>query len=180
MNIVKGLLYTIIALIVIFVVGGLLLPQQRHVERSVVISATPADVFQKVSNPRSFNQWSPWAKIDPNTAFTFTGPESGKGSGLTWMSDNPNVGSGSWMITDTVENQTVKMELDFGNQGKSSSSFELKKEGSVTRITWGFDMDTGMNPVNRWIGMVVDKWIGADYEKGLSDLKALIEQGDKQ
>jgi uncharacterized protein YndB with AHSA1/START domain len=176
MKILKGLFYIIVTLILLFVVIGFFLPQQQHVEREIVISASPAEIFQKINDPKSFNQWSPWAEIDPNTDYTYVGPESGKGAGMTWSSENPNVGSGSWMITESKLNQTIKVDLDFGSEGKATSFYDLKLEGEGTRITWGFDMDAGMNPMNRWFGLMMDKWIGADYEKGLAKLKTLIEQ----
>ena len=44
-----------------------------------------------------------------------------------------------------------------------------------TKITWGFDSDLGMNPIARWMGLMFDSWIGADYETGLANLKNLVE-----
>ena len=44
-----------------------------------------------------------------------------------------------------------------------------------TEVTWGFETDLGMNPVGRWMGLMMDSWIGADYEAGLARLKALVE-----
>lgn len=174
MNILKVVFLSIIGLMVTFVVVGMFLPQTRHVERSAVIVATPSEVFQQINNPKSFNQWSPWAKLDPNAQYTFVGPESGKGAGMTWSSNNKGVGSGSWMIRDVTENEHVTMDLDFG-QGGASSTFDLKPEGVGTQIIWGFDMDMGMNPMLRWFGLMMENWVGADYEKGLTDLKLLVE-----
>ncbi len=171
----KGLFYTIIGLTLAFLIVGYLLPQQRLVERSIVISAPVAEVYQQINSPKSFNQWSPWAKLDPNMQFNYVGPESGKGSSMTWFSANEAVGSGSWMITDVIENEHLAIDLEFTGQGKSASSFDLKPEGVGTQVTWGFVMDAGMNPMHRWFGLMMDSWVGADYEKGLSDLKILME-----
>ncbi len=176
MKILKGLFYIIVIVILLFVVGGFFLPQEQHVEREIVISAPPSEVFKNIDDPKAFNQWSPWVKIDPDTKYTYIGPESGVGAGMTWSSDNPNVGTGSWIITETKSNETIKVDLDFGSEGTATSFYDLKPEGEGTRITWGFDMDAGMNPMNRWFGLMMDKWIGADYEKGLANLKALVEQ----
>jgi hypothetical protein len=35
----------------------------------------------------------------------------------------------------------------------------------------------GVNPVGRWMGLMMDRWVGADYERGLANLKALVEGG---
>ena len=33
----------------------------------------------------------------------------------------------------------------------------------------------GARPAGRWLGLMMDNWVGADYERGLSNLKALVE-----
>ena len=43
-------------------------------------------------------------------------------------------------------------------------------------MTWAFDSAHGFNPFKRWLGLLFDRMIGADYEKGLAKLKALLEQ----
>lgn len=176
MRILKTIFFTIVVIILLFVLGAFFLPQHIHVERDTVISASPEQVYAYVNNPKSFNTWSPWARLDPATQYIYTGPESGSGSGMTWTSENQNVGSGSWKITDAVENESIKMALEFGGQGGATAVFNLAPEENATRITWGFDMDAGFNPLNRWFGLMMDNWIGADYEKGLTNLKEIVEQ----
>jgi hypothetical protein len=45
-------------------------------------------------------------------------------------------------------------------------------------VTWGFDCDLGTNPIMRYVGLMFDQWIGADYEKGLAKLKEVMEQSN--
>jgi hypothetical protein len=33
-----------------------------------------------------------------------------------------------------------------------------------------------MNPMARWMGLMFDRWIGADYEAGLAKLKQVAER----
>jgi hypothetical protein len=33
----------------------------------------------------------------------------------------------------------------------------------------------GMNPVGRYMGLMMDRWVGGDYERGLLQLKAQVE-----
>ena len=35
----------------------------------------------------------------------------------------------------------------------------------------------GMNPMGRWMGLMMDGMVGADYDQGLANLKALVEAG---
>ena len=44
-----------------------------------------------------------------------------------------------------------------------------------TGVTWGFKTEL-KGAMERWFGLLFDRWIGADYEKGLAKLKALVEK----
>ena len=53
---------------------------------------------------------------------------------------------------------------------------DLKPEGNQTQVTWGFESELGLNPMSRWMGLMMDNWVGGDYERGLVNLKTLVEQ----
>jgi hypothetical protein len=72
------------------------------VTRSVEIATPPSAVFALVGDLRRFNEWSPWADIDPETVFTFTGPIDGVGQTLNWESKDERVGTGSMSIAAAV------------------------------------------------------------------------------
>lgn len=176
MRFIKRFLLTLVVLALLFLIVGFFLPQQQHVERSITIAAPAAAIYQHVASPRAFTQWSPWSNIDPDMVTEFSGPESGKGAAMTWKSDHPNVGSGSSTITGAVENQKLDFVLDFDGEGGGTSFFKLAPATDGTQVTWGFDADMGNNPMMRWFGLMMDKWVGTDYEKGLNSLKSLVEE----
>ena len=93
--------------------------------RSIDISAPPDKVFAIVGDLRRFNEFSPWADIDPDIKYTYEGPESGVGQVMKWSSDNAEVGSGSQTIVKYEPPTFVESQLDFGMQGKSTASFDL-------------------------------------------------------
>ena len=175
MRTLKRLFLFLLSLLVILALISFLLPQKQHIERSTSIAASTGDVYSYISNPKSFHQWSPWAKLDPAMQYQFTGPESGEGTGMRWQSQQANVGNGSWVITRAEENQSIEMAMDFDDQGTVTSFFRLQPAGDTTKITWGFDTDAGMNPVMRWFGLLMDSMVGNEYEKGLATLKKMIE-----
>ena len=43
-------------------------------------------------------------------------------------------------------------------------------------MTWSNDGDLGNNPLMRWMGLAMDKMVGADFDAGLANLKALAKQ----
>jgi len=175
MLILKKIALILVVLLVVLAVAGLLLPRRAHVERSASIEAPRATVFALVNGFKSFSKWSPWAGKDPNARYTVEGPEAGVGSRLTWSGDPKTVGSGSQVIVVSHPYDTVVSGLDFGAQGKAKAAFHLSPDGTGTKVTWSCDMDLGMNPVNRYFGLMFDGMIGPEYEEGLANLKKLAE-----
>ena len=174
-KLLKAIVWILAALVVIFVGGGYLLPSEVAMQRQTVINAPPEKVFALVGGYKRFNEWSPWAELDPKAVYTFEGPESGVGAKMSWASNDPNVGAGSQTITEHVPNSRVAVDLDFGAMGKSQSYWDLKPEGTGTSATWGFKMKLdGM--MDRWFGLLMERFIGPDYEKGLARVKALAEK----
>lgn len=171
----KKIFFGIALFVAGFVVVGFMLPERVHVERTTDINAPVEKVFAFVNNFREFNKWSPWAKLDPDTQYTFTGPDSGVGAMMSWQSTDANVGSGSQRIVKSEPNKHVGVSLNFSDQGVATASYDLASHDSKTRITWGFDMDLGSNPISRYFGLFFDGMIGSDYDRGLMALKTLAE-----
>nr|WP_321249948.1 SRPBCC family protein [uncultured Ruegeria sp.] len=174
---IKRLLLIFLVLLLVLVGASYLLPGRAEVSRSVTINAPAAAIFPFVNSMQATEKWSPWLSRDPETKLAYSGPEAGVGNTLNWSSEHPQVGSGSQEIIESVENQFVRTALDFGSMGTANASFTLQPEGDQTEITWGFESDLGVNPMSRWMGLMMDEWVGGDYERGLSNLKELVESG---
>ncbi len=175
MRIFKLVLALLAVLVALLVAVAFLLPRQVHVERAIVIQARPATVFALVDGFKRFNEWSPWAGLDPTATTTYEGPAFGRGAKMSWKGDPKTVGEGSQEIIETQPHEFVRVRLDFGDQGPASAEYRLAPEGDGTRIQWAFDTDLGMNPIARYFGLMFDGLIGADYERGLASLKELAE-----
>ncbi|MGA8260784.1 MAG: SRPBCC family protein [Arenicellales bacterium] len=164
-------------LIVLAAIGiGYELPDTAHVERTVRIKAPPQTVFPYVNNPRKFNEWSPWARKDPDMKTTYSGPESGVGAIFTWHSDNPDIGSGRRLITLSKPPSDVAARLEMSDQGTATTYFKIEAAGDSSRVTWGFDTQFGDNIIQRYFGLMMDRWIGKEYDQGLQNLKTLVEK----
>ena len=175
LTVLKWLFYLIAAVAIIIVGGSFLLPAQAVVTRSTEIAAPPDKVFAIVGDLRRFNEFSPWADLDPNIKYTFEGPESGIGQKMNWTSDNADVGNGSQTITRYEPPNFLETQLDFGMRGRPVASFDLVPSTSGTNVTWTFKSDLDGIPA-KWFGLMFDRWIGADYEQGLAKLKAVAEK----
>lgn len=152
------------------------LPREVSVERSVALDAPESDVFPFLNEPRKFNRWSPWATRDPEAHHVFSGPERGEGARVEWDSDR--FGAGSRQIVESVPAEKVVVALDFDAHGPATAIYTLSPAGAGTRVTWRFRTNVGNNPVMRWSGLLFDRWIGKDYQRGLNELKRIVEAAD--
>jgi hypothetical protein len=177
MRVLKWIAAIVIALAIVLVGGAYLLPSTVSAERSIVVNAAPEQVYAWLIDLRKFNDWSPWAKLDPNTAYTFEGAPEGPGQIMKWSSSHEQVGSGSLEIMEATPNENIRVALDFGDMGTATSWFTLRPEGAGTRVSWGFASELGNNPAMRWMGLKFDDWVAADYDKGLASLKKVAESG---
>ena len=178
MKTLKRVLLGILVVIVLVLVVGFALPRQVHIERSIVVNAPQAQLFDALDGFKRFNEFSPWAALDPNTQYSYSGPESGVGAKMSWTSTDSKVGSGTNEIVDSTPPDFIRTRLVFSGQGPAEASFKFEPADGGTRVTWGFDCDLGNNPIAHYFGLMFDKWIGSDYEKGLAKLKQVMEQAN--
>lgn len=175
LKLLKWLFYPVVTIAIIVLAGSFLLPAEAVVTRSTEIAAPPERVFAIVGDLKRFQEYSPWADLDPNTKYTYEGPPTGVGQKMSWASTDPNVGSGSQTVTESDPPRHVGLEIDFGQMGKSATTWDLEPSGAGTRATWRFQSKLD-GIAARWFGLMFDRWIGADYEKGLAKLKAAAEK----
>ncbi|HXG78725.1 MAG TPA: SRPBCC family protein [Methyloceanibacter sp.] len=173
----KKILVVLAAIILIFVVVVALQPSDFRVERSATMAASQADVFAQVNDLHKWDAWSPWAKLDPNAKITFEGPEAGQGAVLSWAG-NEKLGEGKMTIVESRPDEAVKLKVDFVKpfEGTSNSEFVFEPEGDKTAVTW--TMTAHHNFFEKALCLLMNgkKMIGAELEKGLAQMKAIVEQ----
>ena len=175
MRILKRVIIVFVGLFAVLFIGAYFLPSTIVVSREITISASPDKIFSHMNDLKKFQQWSPWAALDPDLKIEFSGPLRGVGQKSTWQSKNPSVGSGHQEITASILNKHVSTKLDFGEMGNATTTWDLIKQGQGTKVIWSFKTVLDDNPLMRWMGLMFDRMIGSDYEAGLVKLKRLVE-----
>ena len=164
----------VVLLLAVSIVGiGMMMPRVVHVARSIEIDAPPDKVFDQIVDLRKFTEWSPWADKDPDMTQELN-DVVGVGATMTW-SGNKNVGQGKMEVIETDKPNSAVLALDFGGMGTSTAYWTIDTQGNGSKATWAIDADMGAGPMGRLMGPMMDKWVGADYERGLSNLKAKVE-----
>ena len=136
-----------------------------------------AAVFAQVNDLRRWEDWSPWAKLDPNAKVTFSGPQSGQGSTFKW-DGNDKIGAGTMTITESKPNERVATRTDFVKpfEGTSYSDFIFWQTGDRTNVTW--TMSGHQNFIGKafCLFMPMEQMLGPEFEKGLAQLRQVVEK----
>ena len=176
MKVLKKIGLSLMALVAILLIISLFLPSKVTVVRTAVFKAPAPVVFEQVNMLQNWEKWSPWHKIDPQMLLSYEGPDGGKGAKYNWFSKHPDVGNGSLTITESIANQRIdtRMQFEGQNDGVGFYTFEETPEG--TKVTWTMEADMGANPVGKYFGLMMDGMIGPDFERGLENLRSVVEQ----
>lgn len=172
------LLYILVALIALVFLLALIAPKTYDVSRSISISRPKSEVFDYLKSLKSMDEWSPWAKKDPNMEKKFSGTDGEVGCVSSWKG-NKDVGEGEQEITRIVDGERIEAELRFLKPWKSTSDCYTSVEDSGsgnTKVTWGFSGKNKFPMSIMSLFMSMDKMVGKDFEEGLTTLKTVLEE----
>jgi uncharacterized protein YndB with AHSA1/START domain len=152
-------------------------PDTFRVARSATIKAPPEKIFALVNDFRTWGAWSPWEKKDPAMKRSFSGPQSGKGAVYAWDGDK-NVGQGRMEIADVAPPSKVTLKLDFVRPFEAHNivEFTMVPRGDATDVNWNMQGPVPYFAKIIHVFLDMDRMIGADFEAGLANLKALAER----
>lgn len=171
-KILIGVAVLVIALVVIVAVQ----PSEFRIARTATIAAPAPVVFAQVNDFRKWDAWNPWAKIDPAIKQGYEGAPAGKGAVYTWAGNN-EVGEGRMTITESHPSELIRLQMEFLKpfQGRSTAEFTFKPEGDRTAVTWSMAGEHNFIAKAMHLVMNLDTMIGANFEKGLAQMKSVAE-----
>lgn len=177
----KKILIVLAVLVIAFVLYVAQRPADFRIERSITISAPPAVVFAQVNDLHAWQEFSPWAKLDPAAKVSFSGPQAGVGSAFTWAG-NSEVGEGTMTIIESKPAELVQFRLDFLKPMKSTSTaeFTFRPVANGTAVTWSMFGKNNFVCRAVCVFMDMDKMVGGQFEQGLAKLKSLSEAAAKK
>jgi len=171
-----------IALALVVIILGILAyattrPSAFTLQRQITIKAPPEKLFALINDFHAWDQWSPWAHMDPAMKVTYSGPPSGVGAAYEWTG-NSKVGTGRMEIMQATPSSRVQIQLDFTAPmaAHNMTVFTLTPRGDSTTVEWA--MSGPMPYVSKVMTIFVsmDKMVGPDFENGLSAMKRVAER----
>jgi hypothetical protein len=172
-------LWIVGGVLVVFVVGGMLLPREFKVSRSIVIAAPPEKIHPFLDDFAKWPRWSPFDTQDAGFVWDkTTAPLAGVGAKRSWTSKK--VGDGSQWITasDPKRGVSTKLAVAGGRFEPFDIDFALTPDAGGTRVACTESGRLPSAPHWRWMGAVmVGPMCGRMFEKGLKALKRVVEEG---
>ncbi|MCB0630991.1 MAG: SRPBCC family protein [Saprospiraceae bacterium] len=164
-------------LIVLVLLLGVIAPKEMKTARSIVINAPREKVFNTVNDLTTWEKWSPWKEMDPESVMTMGEKTEGVGAYYTWKGEK--TGSGKMTIEESVLNERILVDVEFDGMGSAKAPFTFTRADNGIQVSWGFtaEMPYPMNAMMLFVDM--EEQTGKDFEKGLSNLKNLIEMEEK-
>lgn len=173
------IIIVLLILVVIFFIAAALLPPTYHVQRDIVINVPVDSVFNCLIDLTQRSQWDPWLEKEPDAKNDVSG--SMQGIGAVWIWDGKKIGSGKLEIIDAEENRFIQNRIQFESPQSAEAmiTWRMKTAGEGTKVSW-IITGTSPFPAGRFMGLMMDYFLGQDFEKGLSNLKAYLEKNPLQ
>ncbi|MEM6299525.1 MAG: SRPBCC family protein, partial [Bacteroidota bacterium] len=130
--------------VVAFLVTGLFVKKEYAVVCSTVIQKPKNEVFDYVVLLKNQDNYSVWAKMDPNAINTYEGTDGKTGFTMKWTSENPDVGSGEQEIVNISYGDRIDYALRFKAPFESESDSYMATESvsdNETRVSWSVSGD---------------------------------------
>lgn len=158
-------------------VAAFIVDNEYAVERSVIIDQPKEFVFDYVRLLKNQDNYSIWGNLDPDMHQEYRGTDGTVGFVSAWEG-NTDVGKGEQEIVNIVEGERIDYELRFIEPFEGEADAYMITESvsdDQTMVIWGFEsqMPRPMNLMLLFMDM--ENLIGADYEAGLANLKAILE-----
>lgn len=164
--------FILLGLVALVLLLGLIAPREFTTERSIVIGAPPAAVFNAVNDLAEWESWSPWKEMDPSMRVTLGERTVGEGAFYTW--EGEQTGSGKLSILLSRPNERIENELVFDGMGASRVFWTFAEVDDSTGVTWGFTTEVPF-PFNAFFWLQGMGALNRDFERGLVLLKEKVE-----
>jgi hypothetical protein len=147
------------------------------IEKSVEIFKNPEFVFDYLRITKNQDYFSVWNMADPSMKKAYRGTDGTIGFVYSWDSTVKNVGAGEQEMTGIEEGKSIDYAIRFFRpmQNTGTSKFQISDTGNGnTTVEWIFDSPSKF-PMSLF-SPIFKKMLGKDIEKGLKNLKDILEK----
>ena len=178
MKILKWILIVVISVIGLILLTALFVKKDFSLEKQIEINKPKQLVYNYVVLLKNQNNFSKWATVDPNMKKTFSGEDGTVGFVSAWKSKVKEVGVGEQEIIKIEPGKRIDYELRFFEPMKNTNMAYMSVDSigeNKTLVMWGFNGEMKYPTNIMLLFLDFNKMIGGDFEYGLNNLKAILE-----
>jgi hypothetical protein len=147
------------------------------IEKSVEVNTSSELVFDYLKLTVNQDNFSVWNMADPNMKKQYQGKDGTIGFIYSWDSTMKNVGAGQQEITGIKEGKSIEYKVRFIRPMQNVADIKFQITGAdenKTIVAWIFDSPSKF-PMSL-LSPIFKKMLGKDLEKGLNNLKRILEK----
>jgi len=160
--------------VLLLVLGiGYLLPGAWQVERTVVIRAPAAAIFPHLNSLKQWREWTVWPRQQPAMPIEYSGPDTGAGATSRWQARD---GRAVMKIMRSERDSLVAYTVLFNaGASRTDGTLALVTEADGTRVVWRATGHTGRGPVSGYLALLIGRRHSNEFDDSLELLKQKIE-----
>ena len=180
---IRTLLGTLVAVLVILIVVGIWLPDRVTASYAGTVDIRSDRLYSVVNDLEALPAWSPWDGGADADNYTFSSPATGEGAWAAWSSEDPQSGSGDIRIVETRADGSLQLAVSFDEAGSGEWWIVLEPEATGTRVTFRYasSLSEAAGPVYglllRYGRGLVQRSIEEALARGLRDLEKGFDDG---
>ena len=172
MRSIKIFVISVLIMMIFFGIFTVFLPSKVTVSKSILISATEAEVVNEIGN---FKNWKNWYPGFQNQNIAVTTSQKADSSFVT-LTDEKQRKLLMQMVKPGPENINVFL---FDESKKSTMSYQFilsPDRTGKTQLMWNVNTTLSWYPWKKIAGIFLDKATGSQYQEVLQNLKIAVEK----
>ena len=168
MNVIKGIGYTLLGVLILLIALGVILPKEYSLQLEKQMGTSPNYIYNVISDP-TIKGWNHLEFIDTTATFEFL-DKTGKGAGFSWENEK---GKSRMRIQETEKNTSVTNHVYFyGEEEPKVTTYTLTEEGdgSKLEVEWLGKFDFPYN----LMALLVKRKVKSRIEKEFERLENLV------
>lgn len=178
MKTVKTLLVVMVILIALPLITALFVPNDYHVDTSIIIDQPSDSVYLYLSHLKNQNDYGPWATLDRNMKNIYQGKDGTVGFISRWESIHPQVGIGEQEIIRLTPGRRIDTQLRFKSPYTAEATAYFTTEAydsTQTKVVWGCEGRLAY-PMNILLLTRFKGEMRAQFDLGLHNLRQQLEK----
>ncbi len=173
MKFLRGLLFTVIGVIILILIVAIFLPAEVNVSRKIMISQPVQHVYGMAVDFNHRTKWDPWLKMDPDAETNIVTVDGFIGSKYSWKGNE--IGSGEMIIEEVKPNKYIKSSIKFMDQDSEGVvEWMFREADKGAEVEWKFTSPVSY-PIGRILGVMMKSVLKSQLDEGLKGIKELCD-----